>query len=78
MYPVFAFLGFATVIFLKIKIVSLASNPQPGGPGPCKCVPQWQGCPVIPPDTGFSFHLLLRFAGLRCGYSDPSPHGDSL
>jgi hypothetical protein len=27
-------LGFKTIIFLQSKVVNLASNPQPGGPGP--------------------------------------------
>jgi hypothetical protein len=34
---------------LQRKVVSLASNRQPGGPGPCIYVPQWQNGPVIPP-----------------------------
>jgi hypothetical protein len=34
-------LDFATIIlFLQSKIVSLASNPKPGGPGLCIYVPQ--------------------------------------
>jgi hypothetical protein len=40
---------------------------QPGGPGPSIYV----GGPVMPPDTGFPFHRLLRLAGLRWRYSDP-------
>jgi hypothetical protein len=39
-HPVFISLDFATRIFLQSKVVSLASNPQPGGPGPCIYVPQ--------------------------------------
>jgi hypothetical protein len=39
-HPVFTSLDFATVIFLQSKVVSLASNPQPGGPGLCIYVPQ--------------------------------------
>jgi hypothetical protein len=38
-------LDFATVIFLKGKVVSLVSNPQPGGPGLYIYVPQCQGAP---------------------------------
>jgi hypothetical protein len=38
---------------------------QPGGPGPRIYIPQEQGGPVIPPDTGFPFCHLLRLAGLR-------------
>jgi hypothetical protein len=34
-----------------------------------------QGGPVIPPGTGFQFRLLLRLAGLRWRYSNPSLHG---
>jgi hypothetical protein len=33
-------LTFAAVIILQSKVVSLVSNPQPGGPGPCICGPQ--------------------------------------
>jgi hypothetical protein len=35
--------------FLQSRVVSLACNPQPGGPGPCTYIPQWQGGSVIPP-----------------------------
>jgi hypothetical protein len=72
---VFISSDFATVFFLHSKDVSLASNPQPGGPGPVIYVPQWQGGPVIPPDTGFPFRRLLRLAVLRWRYSNPPPHG---
>jgi hypothetical protein len=34
--------------FLHSKVISLASNPQPGGPVLCIYVPQWQGDSVIP------------------------------
>jgi hypothetical protein len=36
--------------------------PQPGGPDPRIHIPQEQGGPVILPDTGFLFRLLLRQA----------------
>jgi hypothetical protein len=36
--------------------------PQPGRPGPTSYIPQEQGCPNIPPSTGFPFHRLLRLA----------------
>jgi hypothetical protein len=49
--------------------------PQPGGPGSRIYIPQEQGGPVIPSDTGFSFCRLLRLAGLRWRYSNPPPHG---
>jgi hypothetical protein len=31
--------------------------------------------PVIPPDTGFPFHRLLRLWGLRWRHWTPPPHG---
>jgi hypothetical protein len=49
--------------------------PQPEGPSPRIYIPQGQGCPDIPPGTGFPFHWLLRLAGLRWRYSIPPPHG---
>jgi hypothetical protein len=51
LHPVFASLDFATLIFLQSKVFSLASKPQPGGPGPCIYVRQWQGGPVIYPQA---------------------------
>jgi hypothetical protein len=39
-HPVFTSLDFATIILLQSKVVILASNPQPGGPGPCIYVPE--------------------------------------
>jgi hypothetical protein len=76
LHPVFTSFDFTTIIFLQTKVVSLASNPKPGGPDPCVYVPQWQGGPVIPPDTGFPFRRLVRLAGLRWWYSNPPPYGD--
>jgi hypothetical protein len=70
----FYFLDFVTIIFLQIKVVSLASIPQTGGPGPCIYVPQWQCDPVITPGTRFPFDCLLWFAGLHWRYSNPPPH----
>jgi hypothetical protein len=50
-----------------------------GGPGPCIYSPWEQGSPVMPPDTGFSFHCLLWFAGLQWRYADlPSYERDWL
>jgi hypothetical protein len=46
---------------------------QPRGPGSRIYIPQKQGGPVIPPDTGFPLHHLLRLAGLRWRYSIPPP-----
>jgi hypothetical protein len=74
-HPVFTSSDFAK-IFFKEKFLSPASNPQPGGPHPCIYVPQRQGCPVIPPGTGFPFRHLLRLSGLRWNYCNPLPHGD--
>jgi hypothetical protein len=50
---------------------------QPGGPGSRIYIHQEQGGPVISPGTGFPYRRLLRLAGPRCRYSNPSPHGDS-
>jgi hypothetical protein len=72
----FHFSGFRNnIIFLPSRVVSLESNPQPGGPGSCVYTPQWQGGSVISPGTGFPFRRFLRLAGLRWGYSKPPPHG---
>jgi hypothetical protein len=60
---------------LKTRVFSLAPNPQPGGPGPCIYVPQWQGGSVIPQGTGFPLHRLLGLAGLRWRYPDRPLHG---
>jgi hypothetical protein len=49
--------------------------PQPGGPGPRIYIPQEQGGPVIPTETGFPFRRLLRLAGLRWRYSKPPSRG---
>jgi hypothetical protein len=77
-HPVFTSFHFATTIFLQNKSVSLASNPQPGRPGPCIYVPQWQSGPAIIPITGFPFRRLLGLAGLRRRYSNPPSHGNVL
>jgi hypothetical protein len=53
------------IFFLQSNVISLAFNFQPGGPGPCIYVFQWQRGPVIPPGTRFPFHCLLRVAGLH-------------
>jgi hypothetical protein len=73
-HPVFTSFDFATIL-LQSKFVSLVSNPQPGGPGPCIYVPQWQCVPVILPGTGFTFPCLLGLAGLRWRYSNLPPRG---
>jgi hypothetical protein len=46
----------------------------PGKPGPCIHVPQWKDGPIIPPGTGFPFHRLLQFTGLRWRYLKQPPH----
>lgn len=45
----------------------MASNPQPGGPGPRIYVPWLGGGLVIPPDIGVPFHVILRLAGYGTG-----------
>jgi hypothetical protein len=54
-HPVFTSQDFATIMCLQSKIVSLASNPQPGEPDLCIYVLQWKGVPVIPPGTGYFY-----------------------
>jgi hypothetical protein len=56
--------------------VSDSRFPQPVGPGPRIYILQEQSDPVIPLDTGFPFHRLLRIAGLRWRYSNPPPRGE--
>jgi hypothetical protein len=48
-------------------------SPQSGRPGPCIYIPQEQAGPVISPGTGFPFHCLLLFVGLRWRYSNSPP-----
>jgi hypothetical protein len=57
-----------------ILLSQIRDCPQPGGPDPRIYIPQEQGGPVVPPDTGFPFCPLLRLAGLRWRYSTPPPH----
>jgi hypothetical protein len=45
---------------------------HPGGQGPR--TGQGQGSPFISPITGIPSLRLLRLAGIRWNYSDPSPH----
>jgi hypothetical protein len=72
-HEVSTYLDFTTIIFLQSKVISLVSNPEPGEPGPCIYVPQWQGGPIIPPGSGFPFRRLLRLAELRWRFSKLSP-----
>jgi hypothetical protein len=46
--------------------------PLLGGPGSCIYILQNQGGPVIPTGAGFLLRHLLRLAGLRWRYSNPS------
>jgi hypothetical protein len=67
-HPLFTSLCFTTIYFiLQSKVFSLTCNHQPGGPGLCIYVPQWQGGPVIPPGTGFPSRHLLPLSGLMWG-----------
>jgi hypothetical protein len=58
-HQVFTSLDFATIYFLlPSEVVSLASNPQPGGPVPVFMSPQGQSGPVISPGNGVPFPSL--------------------
>jgi hypothetical protein len=74
----FYFFYTATTNFSQSKIVSLTSNLQPRGPGPCIYIPQWKVGSVESPGTGFAFLLLLRLVGLRWSYFNPPPHGEMM
>jgi hypothetical protein len=50
---------------LPYSTVSGLRLPQLEGPSVCIYIPQEQGGPVIPPDTGFPFHRILQLARLR-------------
>jgi hypothetical protein len=69
-------MGLMTILYSLTALGAFSLSPQPGGSGPCICVPQWQGDPVLPPGTEFPFRHLLRLAGLRWWYSNPPPHRD--
>jgi hypothetical protein len=61
----FHFFGFRNVIVsCRARLSVCVQPPQPGGPGLCIYVPQWQSGPVIPPGTGFPFRRFLQFGGL--------------
>jgi hypothetical protein len=61
--PGFTSLDFATIIFSQRKVVDFVSNPQPGEPGLCIYVPQWQDGPVMPPGIGFPFFAFYGSQG---------------
>jgi hypothetical protein len=65
LHQVLTSLDFTTVIPLQSKVVSLAPNSQPGGPGPHIYIPQEHGGPVITPRHCVPFSFFLRLAGLR-------------
>jgi hypothetical protein len=77
-------LGLARTVTLGSKsrrthdhtLMSHLRLPQPGGPGPRIYIPQEQGCPVIPPGTGFPFIASYDSQGLRWRYSNPPLHGN--
>jgi hypothetical protein len=73
-HQIFTSMDFATVFFLHSKFISLASNPQRGGPDLCTHVSKWQGGPVTPLDIRFPFHHLLLLIGLHWRYFNPPPH----
>jgi hypothetical protein len=58
-------------MLLPSNVVSLASKPQPGRPNLSIYVPQWEGGPIIPPDTGFTYRRHLLLARLRWRTSNP-------
>jgi hypothetical protein len=62
-----------------ILLSQIRHSPRHGGPGARIYNPQEQGGPVIPPDTVFPFHSLLRLAGLqlRCSNLPPEAPTDS-
>jgi hypothetical protein len=72
--PAQSFLDQSPAGLMTIFTVSDSRLPQPGGSGPHIYIPQDQGGPVIPPDTGFPIRCLLRFAGLRWSYATLPPH----
>jgi hypothetical protein len=73
----FHFFGFPNnIFFLQSEVISLASNPQPGGSGPYTYVSQWHDGSVILSHNRFPFCHLLRLAGLQWSYSNLPPHGN--
>jgi hypothetical protein len=62
--------------FLQSKVVSLASNRQPRGPGLCIQLPQWFVDPVAP-HSPVLLRPLLGFPELQWSYSNCVPFWDS-
>jgi hypothetical protein len=56
-----------TIIYLQSKVISLVSNIQPGGPGLCIYVTQWQDSPIIAPGIGFPFVAFYDSQGYDGG-----------
>jgi hypothetical protein len=55
--------GFATVIFSQRKVVSLVSNPHPGGLSPCIYVCQWRVVQLYPQALGSLFVAVYDLQG---------------
>jgi hypothetical protein len=55
-------------------LLSRLRLPQSGGTSSRIYIPQEQGDLVIPTGTGFPLRRILRLAGLRWRYSNPSPN----
>jgi hypothetical protein len=58
-----------------ILLSQIRGSPHPGRLGPRIYIPQQQGCPVVPPGTGFPFRRFVRLTGLQWRHSIPPPHG---
>jgi hypothetical protein len=65
--PIFTSLDFVTIFFLQSKVVSLASNPQPGGPGLCIYAPSDREAQIYPKCTRFSFIAFYDSQGYGGG-----------
>jgi hypothetical protein len=77
MYPVFNSLDLATIMFLQNKVVSLASNPQTGGPlYLCTPVTGDRIAQLYPKAPGSHFVAFYGSQGYGGGYSNPPPHGE--
>jgi hypothetical protein len=68
-------LGFCNNFFYRARSSVMHLTPQPGGPGLCIYVPQWQGGPAICTGTWFPFYCLLRLTELQRRNSNLPPHG---
>jgi hypothetical protein len=76
--PLFNSLDFATIhFFTEQGRQPCVQPPTRRTMSLCISVPQRHGGPALSPDTGFPFRRLVRLAGLRWRYSNPSPHENS-